>query len=267
MQEGVKTRNADVDSALLELLSELARYLIAAGVPSTRFSSIARLAYFQAASTRGRFSNERLNQSAVAAMTGLTRVQVRAFAKKKSPVPSEGRDRIQRVLEGWTTDPMFTGPDSLPRKLRANGRGSTFRALALRYGGDIPARSLLREMQRHGYVTIRAGRISLRKNAHETLHEMRVCKISNAMSDLLRASKEDECVSSPIRATTLEVVYPATSNKGRQLLHRRNRESLRGFVAALHAAGTAASVESPPGKQQKSRLTRTRVALITEDIG
>lgn len=265
MPEGQTKREQKVDRALIAFMSELAQYLVAAGIGSARFASIVRLAYFQAASAHGRFTNERLNQSAVAAMTGLTRMQVRSFARQSAPLPSETRERVDQVIEGWTTDSRFATAEHLPRKLRITGRGNTFGFLAKIYGADVPARSLLREMQRHGYVAVRDGNVSLRRKVHETCDEARVRRISQALAALLRdAANSAPC--GTVRTVTVETTYPATSEKGRHLLQRITSDRLREFLAGIEAAGVAAALEAPPGKKQKGKTTRTRIALITEDL-
>src|SRR5688572_27036192 len=88
-----------VEEAVAELLSELARYLVAAGVPFPRFAGISRFAFFTAASQSAKFGNDRLNQSAIAAMTGLTRVQVREFAKQLTPELPHTKDRLEDVID------------------------------------------------------------------------------------------------------------------------------------------------------------------------
>src|SRR5690606_8439266 len=181
-----RTRRVAIETDVITFMSEFARFLIAAGITSKRYASISRLAYFVAASNHARFGNDRLNQSAVAAMTGLTRVQVRSFAKQASPSPNQTSERIDTVIEGWTTDPAFTDLDSSPKPLRLSGGGKTFLALARLYGGDLPARSLLRELQRHGLVSVRNGCASLRKSAVRNRAESRLRFISKVMADLIR---------------------------------------------------------------------------------
>src|SRR5688572_22924849 len=108
MARSVETRNDAVEATLVEFMTEFARHLVAAGIPSARFCGIARVAYFAAATEHARFSNDRLNQSAVAAMTGLTRSQVRRFAKQSSPSAPSSRDRLGVLIDGWSTDASFT---------------------------------------------------------------------------------------------------------------------------------------------------------------
>lgn len=254
------------DSPVVDFLSEFAHCLVAAGITNQRLVGMVRLAFFRAASANAKFSNARLNQSDVAAMTGLTRLQVRQFAKQSSPTPSEKPDRIENVIDGWTADTSFTTPTHSPKRLRITGRGSTFNLLVKKYGGDIPHRAILREMQRHGYVTVRDGFVSLKRIARKTRDESRLHRLSSALADLLRRSSAGQSALSPLRTINIEISYPSTSDRGRVLLHKRTAEGLSAFLARIQAAGVAASIESPPSARQKGKISRTRVLLLTEDL-
>src|SRR5262245_58118785 len=85
-------------SDLIGFLVEFARLLLAAGISSDQFSKLTQLAYLRAASSDARFSNDRINQSAVAAMTGLNRTQVRSLLKKERATPKNKITRIDRVV-------------------------------------------------------------------------------------------------------------------------------------------------------------------------
>jgi hypothetical protein len=207
MFEYAEKKERKIDRVLLNFMSELARYLIDAGISYPRFTSVARLAYFQAAASSARFSNKRLNQSAVAAMTGFTRVQIRGFAKKTKSAPSEIRDRIESVIEGWSYDRLFSISDEKPKKIRMNGNRRSFSTLAKKYGGDVPGRSLLREMQRHGYVTVRNGYVYLCKRARESVEETRARKIAQALTELLKIPCNETLSRTPARVATYEIAY------------------------------------------------------------
>ncbi len=263
MPESVGKRDGDLDEVLVTFMTEFAGYLVAAGITHTRFAAIMRLAFFRAASAQARFSNDRLNQSAVAAITGFTRTQVRSFAKQSAP-PVQVQDRFGQMIEGWMTDPRFS-EKGVPRRLRFDGAGNTFTALAQRYGSDIPAKSLLREMQKLAYVSTRDSLVSLRRKARESCGETRVRRISSALAQLLKAG-ESKGACTPIQANALEAYYPAASDKGRSRVQRIALERMHQYLAALEAAGAAAAQESPPTRSQKGRRVRTRVVLISEEI-
>lgn len=265
MAETFKERKPRIESDVVEFMSEFARHLIAAGISAQRFSAISRLAYFVAASDLARFGNDRLNQSSVAAMTGLTRVQVRQFAKQERPRPSDTRDRFECLIEGWATDPSFTDARFEPRRLRAVGGGKGFPALAKKYGGDVPARALLRELQRHKLVSLRNGYVSLNRLGSRGRNEYRLRLVSRVLCDLIKDSPET-VVHSPIRTINLETRYPIASDKGRVLIQKRAEEGLRNFLSGLQAAGTAASIASPRLTGRGKRVTRARLVLVTEDV-
>jgi hypothetical protein len=266
MPKSSSLRLRAVDPHVIDFLSELARCLVAAGIKNSRLAGMLRLALFRAASRQAKFGNERLNQSAVAAMTGLTRLQVRQFANQSKSLPPEGRDRIENVIDGWVSDVRFTTVRNQPRRLRTTGRGNTFEKLVQKYGGDLTHRSVLREMQRHGYVTIRDNYVSLKSTITQTRDESRLRRLSLTLAQLLKESVDGEVPLPPLRTINLEVSYPVTSDRGRILLQKRTADGLIDFLARVKAAGVAASVESPPPARQKGRLTRTRVVLLTEDL-
>lgn len=265
MSEGIG-KERKLDLVLTSFISELAHYLLAAGVGCSRFESIVRLAYFRAAAANARFSNEKLNQSAVAAMTGLTRTQVRALARQNAAAqPLVVKDRLEQVLDGWMTDPRFSLSHSVPRKLRSSGRGNTFAALARKYGGDVPARSLLREMHRQGYVASSGGYVSMRKKARETYEEARVRRITEALKGLVAYT---ESAQPPVLARTLnsETTYKASSEKGRHLMNRIAASRLHEFLEGLSTAGNVVAMEAPVQSRDRARVVRTRVVVISEEI-
>lgn len=252
--------------AVTQFLAEFARALLAAGLSYSHFAALARTAFFRAASESATFRNQRVNHSAVAAMTGLTRVQVRALAKQESQAVVAKRDRIARIVEGWTTDPAFTGSDLGPRRLNVGGTSFGFAQLVRKYGGDIPPRAMLREMTRKGYVSVSGRYAQLNPEISETKAQERLRRVSDALTALISGSRLGNGSTSGVRSQIYEATYPGTSAKGRILLQRRSADSLRAFVAELQASGSAASVESPPSRKQRGLTTRTRVVLVSEDF-
>ena len=255
------------DSAILGLLSELANQLVAAGISYPRFDAMVRFAYFQAASSNARFSNNRVNQSAVAAMTGLTRVEVRQFAKQLNPKPPLTKDRVNALIEGWHTEPAFAAANGSPRPLRVRGGGNSFPALVRLYGGDVSAHALLRELQRHKLVTVRGGCVSINRSARRAREEIRIEQLTKAISTFLAVPVSERNTEAPLRTINLEVCYPSSSERGRAALNKRVAENLRLFLAGVEAAGAAAARDSPPPRSRRRRITRTRVLLATEVVG
>ncbi len=245
---------------------ELARYLMAAGVNSAQFAEVARISFYRAATDGARFRNNRLNQSAVAAITGLTRAQVRDYSQQDVPIPRERRDRVANVIRGWTTDPIFLTTNYTPKPLEFGKRNSSFNSLVRKYGGDVPARSILREMVRKGCVTLEASQVVLAPRARRTPGQVRLELLAQTLLGLLQEPNPQLQVQSPIQTLSGEILFPAASRKGRILLQKSASRSLRALLAELEAAGNAAALESPPNVRQRKRVTRTRVVLISEDL-
>jgi hypothetical protein len=247
-------------------MSEFARYLLLCGITSSRFTRIMRNAFYRAASLEARFQNKRLNQSAVAAMTGLTRAQVREFAKPKRALSSARRDRIENVIEGWATDPAFSTATYAPRRLTVGRKDSSFSSLVRKYGGDIPSRSIMRELVRTRSVTVRGGSIFLSPKARMTQGEARLRHLCRSLTSLLREPQLSFRPNYPLRTFNGEITYPALSMKGRILMQKRADKSLSAFLADLQEAGSAVALELPPNARNRNRKMRTRVVLLHDEI-
>lgn len=254
-----------IESEVGRFMTEFARYLVAAGITNRRFSAICRVAFFRAAMPTARFANQKVNQSAIAAMTGLTRTQVRSFAKQTKPKPANVRERLDYLVEAWSTDLGYASTSFVPKRLRIAGSGQTFATLAKKYGGDIPARSILRELQRHGYVSIRAGQVGLKRGIARTRAEARLQVISKAMRELIGSAESNTSSASGTKSVNLEATFPASLGKGRLLFNRRAAEGLSVFIAALREMGSASAAQGK-ARQRPLKNTRARIVLVTEDI-
>jgi hypothetical protein len=256
----------DRDVEIVEFMTEFARFLLAAGVPRTRFSRIVEFAYFQAASQDARFQNQRLNQSAVAAMTGLTRNQVRVMLRRKSSTSDTAIDRVDRIIGAWTSDAEYVTASFAPRRLRISGPIPSFQTLVDKVGGDIPYRSMLRELERLRMIAIDGRHVSLTKAARSQ-HESRSLRhLASALSRVIQTTGESTRAGSSLRAVTVEVDYPAQSATGRILMQRRLTQSLKAFMADVEAAGAAVAIESPStSAPEKRKVSQARVLLITSE--
>jgi hypothetical protein len=260
----LRTKITDTDVA--EFMSEFARYLVAAGVTSSRFARISRRAFFHAASERAKFTNSRMNRSALAAMTGLTRAQVRELTQVEQPGNKGRSDQIEKVVKGWNTDASFTTSSYSPRPLAISGKNSNFAQLVRKYGGDLPARSILREMVRNGLATVKGKYVHLSRSDRQTKGQIQLQQLSVVLAQLLRKSTESPESTLSLRSIVRETSYLSPSPKGRALMQRKSADSLQAFLRELQAAGMAASVETPPSRKQKSLRTRTRIVVLTEEL-
>lgn len=130
------------------LLRGLAHPLLRAGITPKQFADIAAGAFVQAACSASTMRNGRVNQSRVAVLTGLSRVEVRKFLTNKSVQTPAKLARTSRVIDGWTSDRRYLAPDGRPQRLRIQGHGNTFVSLVKNFAGDVPHRALLDELRR-----------------------------------------------------------------------------------------------------------------------
>ena len=146
-----------VQSALMRLLQPLARWLLDAGIGVGEFVSLVKVAYVRAAVEQGRSvaGSARPNISRIAVVTGLTRVEVASLIERgeaEAPASDRGRQRAERVLSAWWTDPDFLTAKGEPEVLRPKGPRRSFVALCERYSGEKRSAPVLQELLRVGAV-------------------------------------------------------------------------------------------------------------------
>ena len=146
-----------VRTALLRLLEPLVRLMLDAGVGVGEFVTLLKVAYVKAAAQEGREVTGRVrpNISRIAVVSGLTRVEVAAILARgeaQSPSSERGRQRAERVLSGWWTDPEFLTAQGEPEVLRLKGARRSFAALCDRYSGEQRTAPVLDELLRVGAV-------------------------------------------------------------------------------------------------------------------
>jgi len=148
MSDGLK---GAVRAAVLRLLEPLMTLLLDAGVGVGDFIGLAKVAYVRAASRRGQIRGREVQRptvSQIAVVTGMTRIEVTAIlatGEAVSRTTEHNRQRAERVLSGWWTDPAFLTPQGEPAILPMKGPRRSFEALCRRYSGDHRAAAPIRE--------------------------------------------------------------------------------------------------------------------------
>ena len=143
-------------SALTRLLEPLARLLLDLGMGIGDFVSLVKVAYVKAAVEQGQSAagRARPNVSHISVVTGLTRVEVAsilASGEAESRSSQRARQRAERVLSAWWTDPQFLTAKGEPEVLRLQGPKS-FATLCERYSGEQRTVPVLDELLRVGAV-------------------------------------------------------------------------------------------------------------------
>jgi len=129
--------------------------LLPRGMTPKRFSELSRYAFAHAAVKISQQSNGKVNYSRVAALTGLSRADVKRLLKNKEFPNFATRSSqmpIERVLSGWRSDRRFVDKSGNPKRLKISGSPISFALLTRVYGGDVPHRAVLDELCRIGAV-------------------------------------------------------------------------------------------------------------------
>jgi hypothetical protein len=148
--------------ALQELLREFASALLPRGMTPKLFGELARSAFVDAAAEKSRLQNGRVNHSRVAAQTGLSRADVKRLLHLPAPERISDQSPVQRVLNGWRRDGLFTDRNGHAKRLTISGHRPTFKRLAEKYAGDVPYRAVLDELHDMGAVALTSRYVALR---------------------------------------------------------------------------------------------------------
>jgi hypothetical protein len=252
------------ESALQELLTELASTLLPRGMTPKRFSELARFAFVRAAAERSKLRNGRVNHSRVSAQTGLSRSDVKRLLLQSSVLTTESYAQapMERVIAGWRTDRMFAHRPGRPRRLRISGTATSFANLVRRYGGDLPHRAVLEELRRLGAVS--DGGDSVQLNPSQTLrrrHDLAfLSPVLPALLDGIRiASKR---TGSRPSSSIYRLTLPIKNDLDLAIVRERSASSAKSMLDGLGASlGTSVTV---PRRRRKMESSFTITILLAE---
>lgn len=142
--------------ALRMMLKPVVKLLISQGVSHGDFSEAAKDVYVDVA-IRDFDKSNKVNQSRIAILTGLTRKEVKNVIDRatKAAPQTKNYSRPSRVLAGWHSDPKYIGPYGVPLELpyeTATEDTPSFTSLVRTYSGDMAPRQMLTELIRIGAV-------------------------------------------------------------------------------------------------------------------
>jgi hypothetical protein len=143
-----------VHAAMLESLALILRPIVSlslkCGISSAEFIEVARSLFVAVATEDYGVRGRPTNISRVAAMTGISRKEIRRYRESGNPknwTPEMESSPAAAVLHYWHFDPDFCVSPGHPRPLNQTGERS-FSELVRRYSGDIPAGALKAELER-----------------------------------------------------------------------------------------------------------------------
>lgn len=155
-------------NALLKLLYPLVRVLLRNGVSYGVFAELARKIYVDVAFREFGQQGRKQTISRVAALTGLTRKEVKRLAELEQAGDASTHQRFNRavrVISGWLNDPRFHGSDGQPGPLPVEGDNS-FATLVREFSGDVPTQAMLSVLRAGGSVERDGDTVTLVKHAY-----------------------------------------------------------------------------------------------------
>jgi len=152
--------NEKVTRALNRLLRPLVRILYTNGIAFKDFTGLLKCVYIDVVGEDLVAAGEKPTTARIAILTGLTRKDVAELRKQDKHLQLPRRhNRVTRVINGWLNDSDFHDIDGKPAMLVERGQAGSLYELIARYSGDMPARSMVAELQRAGAIEERGRRV------------------------------------------------------------------------------------------------------------
>lgn len=155
-------------AALSRLLRPLVKLLLRNGIAYGAFAELAKKAYVDVAFNYHVGSSKRPTTSSVAALTGLTRKEVKRLRElegAKTAIEDERYNRSTRVISGWLNDARYLGDDGQPKALSLDETDQSFNQLVKQYSGDIPASAMLSVLEAAVVVHVHKDKVHLLQHA------------------------------------------------------------------------------------------------------
>jgi hypothetical protein len=188
-----------VDAELAALLDALAIVLIPLDITPSRLAQIARTSFVKVSARQAQMkSSGRPHLARIAAVTGLTRSEVKRLVasdyKIESP-NSENFPRSLRVLHAWRTSNTYSIKGK-PRQLRILGQPPSFESLCKAHSGDIPYTVILDDLERRNCVVAsrKQNRIAIANPKRKSEHASREHTALTFASAFLREALQQDLV-------------------------------------------------------------------------
>ena len=236
---------------LAQLLLPVVRLWLEAGGSITDFNELVRQTFVLAAGEMAKLGSGRVNASAVAARTGLSRAEVNRLLRASPAVEAQSphASRAVRVLEGWKRDPRFLTAGGRPRSLPLKGARGSFHELVRLYSGDVPPRPILNELCRLGLARLSArDRVTITAPNERNRVPVEAALASLQLLQTLLTALPPRALELPDTLPRIVAIPVGDSRRvrqvGREVLTRLDTQ-LAGLKAAFADPGVAEGSASP----------------------
>lgn len=235
-------------------LRPIASFCLRAGVGYKEFAEVTKRAFVAVAGEEYGIRGRPTNTSRVAVLTGLTRKEVsriRLNLESKTLKFDLLRSPVNRVMENWHSDPDFHNRQG-PLWLPYDGDSPNFLELVRRYGGDIPPKALLKELERGGAIESSGGRIHpvVRFFEPDTMDDEFVTSMFFSLTNLANTLRNNAIVDRSTKGFIERYVWSnRLSEEALRLFSKMSQEKAVEFLDALdtwlvgHMDTTMKSVE------------------------
>jgi hypothetical protein len=239
--------------------------LLKHGVMHREFVELSKQVYVEIARADYGIRGRPTNVARMVLLTGIDRKEV-TRVKKHLEQANEGRaekgsqhgqDRIARVLSGWHQDRDFVDRDGKPLPLPLDGPVPSYAALVKRYGGDVPATTILGELKRTAAVDVADDTVrALRRNYRlETVDAAALQRAGSVLQDightvthnLYRAPRQESRFEA--RASNVNIP-PSAVPAYRKFIYAEGQAFLEKVDAWLSASEVADSEAASSGAQR-----------------
>ena len=147
--------------AVRTLLRPIIKIMVALGFSARDFMEITKTVYTEVATKEYGRRGRDANVSRVALLTGLTRREVSRLRKVSTQDPILLEDPVAplgHVLASWHQLPEYLDLDGNPKELALQ---PTFHGLVDEFRGDVPAITVIKELEEHGAIQIQDGKVTV----------------------------------------------------------------------------------------------------------
>ena len=254
----------DSDDLIAQLLLRIAAILLRLGLDSPKAERLLRRAFVSAALQKIQTSDLRPTQSRLASLAGLSRLEVRQIHRPQHLKPQRS-SRIDQVVMGWKSDPMFLSPRGKPRSLELYGAGKTFDRLVKKYGRDVTTRTLRDEMVRLKLVALRGNKLTLTQTSADLSHD-RIAAQSDLKFLASQLSNTNFQLGRRAYLMRQSAVF-AENSKGVEMVKRIAIERLETVLSSLSEMSEDARKLKTPRNRRAPRLLVTTIVATEAEGG